>query len=120
MSDPLLMHQDSLEKYDEVWEVHLSNQKIPYEMNEMEYAVFEDGLLSGTKPIIKFSFGSINTAYFVSSYRKSRKLKKEFQPKQLAEPEWKPPTPEQLAKHEKMMKELREKLGIRFSKREEK
>lgn len=103
-------------RYEEEWEVYVSNQREPYLLNEMEYAVFRDALLKGIKGVIHFERLGINTSFYVSSYRKSRRLKKEYQ---LKAPEPEPyvePTPEQKERTRKLIEELRKKLGVKFSK----
>lgn len=86
-------------------------------MNEMEYFVFNNALLHGIKGTISFDWGALNTSFFVSSFRKSRKLKPEYQPKQLEEPAYKEPTPEEKIRTQKLIDEMRKKLNIKFSKK---
>jgi len=116
MSDHQLTQEDSAGKYNEVWEVFMSNQKQPYIMNEMEYVVFSNALLQGIKGTISFDWGALNTSFFVSSLRKSRKLKPEYQPKQLEEPVYQDPTPEEQLKIQELIDEMRKKLNIKISK----
>ena len=104
-------------KYAEVWEVFMSNQKEPYIMNEYEYAVFEDAVTKGMKGVISFEWGMVNTAFFVSSWRKSRKLKEEYMPKMIEEPKERPMTPEEKAKAAKRLEELRATLRIKLGKK---
>ena len=74
MSDQQLMQQNSLKefKYSEEWEIYMSNQVEPYILNEVEYEVFKQMLLSGMKGIINFEKFIINTSFFVSSFQRSR------------------------------------------------
>lgn len=101
-------------KYTEVWEVFMSNQKEPYIMNEFEYAVFEDAVTKGMKGVISFDWGMVNTSFFVSSYRKSRKLKEEWMPTQLEAPKERPMTPEEKEASAKRLAEIRAKLKIKL------
>lgn len=116
MSDQQLMPEDLAKefKYREVWEVFMSNQKEPYIMNEFEYAVFEDAVTKGIKGVISFDWGMINTSFFVSSYRKSRKLKEEWMPTQIEAPKEREMTPEEKERARKKLDEVRAKLKIKL------
>jgi hypothetical protein len=92
----------------------MSNQKEPYFLNEMEYAVLQDALLKGMKGVIHFDKFMLNTSFIVSSYRKERKLKPEFEPKQLEEPVYNP-TPEQMERTRIKIEEIKKNLHIKFS-----
>jgi len=109
MSDQLLMQEDLGKKYSETWDVFMSNQKVPYVMDEEEYAVFEEAVTKGMKGVISFEWGMINTAFFISSFRTSRKIKPQegFKPLALEE-EYRPISPE---RYEKIRKEIYAKIG---------
>lgn len=117
MSDRPLMPEDLVKeyKYVEVWEVFMSNQKDPYIMNEFEYAIFEGAVTKGMKGVISFDWGMINTSFFVSSYRKSRKLKDEWMSTQIEAPKEREMTPEEKERARKKLDEIRQKLRVKFS-----
>lgn len=102
-------------KHDEVWEVYVSNQREPYILNEVEFAILKDAILKGVKATITYDRFGINLSYFVSYYLRSRTLKKEFQLKAPEPEEYKEPTPEQRARTAKLLEEMRKKLGVRLS-----
>src|SRR5919199_4898894 len=70
-------------RYDEEWEVYVSNQKEPYVLNEMEFAVFKDAQMRGIKGMIHYEKFGINLAFVTSYFLRKKTLKKQFQ---LAEP----------------------------------
>jgi hypothetical protein len=99
-------------KFDELWDVFMSNQREPYQLNEMEYAVFQDALLKGIKGIVHFEKFALNTTYFVSSVRTKRTIKEGFQ---LTAPEEKKElTPEEREKAREKLIQVRESLGVKL------
>lgn len=119
MSDQQLTQPDSArneDKYSEVWEVYISSQKEPYLLNEYEYAILKDQLIRGIKSIIHFDRFAINTSFITSTYRKSRRLKPAYIPKQLEAKPQKEPTPEEAEKIKEMIVEMRKKLNVKIKK----
>lgn len=102
-------------KYDEEWEVHMSNSREPFILNELEYAVLADALSRGLKATLLFDSFSLNTSFIVSTYRKTKRLKKEYQLQAPAPEPEKPLTPEQIENNRKKIAEMRAKLGIRLA-----
>lgn len=102
-------------KYDEEWEVWITNVKTPFILNEKEFAVLSEAMMAGSRGIIQFKDKSIAIPYVVATYRKSRKLKPEFQLQAPAEEPYKELTPEELAERRVKIAEIRKKLGIRLS-----
>jgi hypothetical protein len=102
-------------KYKEKWDVYMSNQREPYELNEMEYAVLQDAILKGVKGVIQFDRFMLNTSFIVSSFRRIHELKDEYKAKQLKEPDYMPPTPEQMEKFRKNLEAFKIKMGIKMS-----
>ena len=115
MSDQALTPEDLVGKYNETWEIFLSNQREPYILNELEYAVFNDALLRGIKGVVSFDWGAINTSFFVSSFRKSRKLKEEYMPEMIEAPKQRELTPEESERNLKRIQEIKDKLRIKVS-----
>lgn len=102
-------------RYRETWEVYVSNQREPYILDEVEFAILKEEVARGSKGTVMFEKFGINLTYFVSYFRRSRSLKRQFH---LAEQtEYKEPTPEQHAKSQKILDEMRKKLGVKLSKK---
>lgn len=101
-------------RYDEVWEVYVSNQREPYLLDEIEFAILKEEILKGSKGTVAFETFGINLTYFVSYFRKSHSLKKEFQ---LSAPETEVynPSPEQREVVSKKIAEMRNRLGVKLS-----
>ena len=104
---------EEFEKYEESWEVHMSNQKAPYVINEKEHVVLEQAILDGQRGMVVFSKFSLAVPFIVSMYRRSRTLRPEFQ---LKAPEEHEPTPAELERTRQKIAEIREKLKVKFSK----
>jgi len=119
MSDQPLTLQTSAKRtelpYAEEWEVYLSNSKEPFILDENQYAVLRDSLLRGIKGIIHFEQFGMNTTYYVSSYRKSRKLKPEFEPKELEDGSQRELTHEERDRARQRIEEIRQKLKVKFA-----
>jgi hypothetical protein len=94
-----------------VWEVYLSNQKDPYLLDEIQFAIFKDAILKGVKTTIAFDKFGINLSYFVSYSLRSRKLRDEYQ---LKSPTTKEPTKEERIKADLLLQEIRRKLKVQL------
>ena len=107
---------EEFEKYEEEWEVYMSNQKAPYSLNEKEHAILEQAILDGQRGMVVFSKFSLAVPFIVSMYRKSKRLRPEYQ---IAAPEVEEynPTPEQIEATRKKVAEIREQLKVKFSKK---
>lgn len=99
-------------EYDEEWEVSVAKET--FILNEKEYAVLRNAILNGVRSVIFFQDKALSIPFIQSMFRRSRKLKKEFQLAAPKEEEYNP-TPEEKARRQKMIDEMKEKLKIKFS-----
>lgn len=99
-------------EYDEEWEV--SAGRDTFSLNGEEYAVLKDAIMKGIRSVIFFQDKAISIPFITSMYRRSRRLKKEFQLAAPKEEEYNP-TPEEKARRQKILDEIKEKLKIGFS-----